>query len=143
MMYPKPLKIAEVPRVIMSGWIFSLMQRNPLNAPNPVPTNKIRGIAVPGGTIQSTIMMDKRTLVKTIWEPMERSIPPLIITNISPTALIPVNETWRTKVKIFLGVKKFSDMNENRIIKKISIINGTFFFVNDPIPLPSLDKNAD
>jgi hypothetical protein len=88
-------------------------------------------------------MMAKRTLVKTIWEPMERSIPPLIITNISPTALIPVNETWRTKVIIFLDVKKFLDMNENRIIKKISIINGTFFFVNNPTPLPSLDKNAD
>ena len=63
-MYPKPLKIADVPRVIISGWIFSEIESNPLIAPSPVPTNRMRGIANPGSNFHSAIMIAKRTLRK-------------------------------------------------------------------------------
>jgi hypothetical protein len=132
-MYPIPLNIAEVPKVIISGWIFSFMHRNPLIAPNPVPTSRISGIATAGGSFQSTIMIAKRTLLNTIWEPMERSIPPLIITNIKPTALIPANEICRIKVRRLPNVMKFGAMKVNRITKKTRIRKGTFFFRTDPI----------
>jgi hypothetical protein len=133
MIYPTPLNIWEVPRVIMSGWIFSFMQRNPLIAPNPVPTSKMRGMANAGCNFQSAIMIARRTLPNTIWEPMERSIPPLIITNIIPTALIPANDTWRIKVRRFPNVMKFGATNEKRINKKSRIRKGTFFFMRDLI----------
>jgi hypothetical protein len=74
---------------------------------------------------------------------MERSIPPLIITNISPTALIPAKDIWRIKVLRFPNVMKFGAINENRITKKTRIRKGTFFFRIVPNRMPKFLRDSD
>jgi hypothetical protein len=88
-------------------------------------------------------MIAKSTFVKTTWEPIERSIPPLIITNISPTALIPAKDTCRIKVRRFPRVIKLGAMNENRSTNKSRIRKGTFFFSNNPNLIPKFFRNTD
>ena len=51
MMYPMPLKMEAVPSVMMSGWIFSLMERKPFNAPSAVPSTRMVGMARIGGIL--------------------------------------------------------------------------------------------
>ena len=124
MMYPTPLKIEAVPRVMMSGWIFSLMESIPLIIPRIVPSTNVKGMAIGRGICQSTIIMDKTILVRMIWEPMERSMPPPIITNMSPTALMATKDTWRISIRILNEVMKLGEINVNSITRPIRIMRG-------------------
>ncbi len=101
------------------------------------------GMAVESGSFQSAIIMARRTLLKTICDPIERSMPPLIITNIKPTALIPAKEICRTRVRMFPKVMKFGAMNENRTNKNTRITKGTFFFITAAILPPRLFKTSE
>ena len=47
------------------------------------------------------------TLVREICAPMDKSMPPEIITKAMPTALMAVNDTWRSRMMKLFGVAKF------------------------------------
>src|SRR5512139_3515676 len=85
-------------------------------------------------------MMDRTTLVNIIWEPMERSMPPPTITNMSPTALIAAKETWRIIMMILLDVMKFGDRMENKTSRTSRITCGVYFLNTAPIREPRFDK---
>ena len=45
-------------------------------------------------------------------EPTERSMPPLIMTKVSPIATVPRNAAVRSTLKMFRSVRKFGDNSE-------------------------------
>ena len=57
--------------------------------------------------------------VSAITEPTDRSIPPVKITNVIPTARIPLIETCLIILEILSAVKKLSDGNRKRINIKL------------------------
>src|SRR4030042_3462122 len=87
-------------------------------------------------------MSDSTILVKIIWEPMDRSIPPATITNISPTALIVTKDICLTISLMLLNVLKLGAMNEKSTIVTSNINKGVYLLAVLPI-FPDRFLNSD
>ena len=100
----KPRAIPIIPNVAINGGTFSLVIKipfaNPRIAPKPRVTRIVRKrFPVAAKTIPPTTAEQANT------EPTERSIPPEIITKVSPTAIIPMTAVCSVISKIFVTVK--------------------------------------
>ena len=73
------------------------------------------------------IRSDSTMLVKIIWEPMDRSIPPETITNINPTALIVTKDICLNMSLKLLKVRKLGAMNEKTTIATSNTNKGAYF----------------
>ena len=87
-------------------------------------------IASSGGTPMRAIRMAASTLVSEICAPIDRSMPPEIMTKAMPTALMAVNDTWRSKMMKLLGVAKFGAMTEKSRSSPSSTSRVTYFLRN-------------
>jgi len=66
-------------------------------------------------------------------------MPPAIITNMTPTALMAAKDTCRMMIIRFREVKKFGEIIEKKIIKPIKIISGAYFLISLPILAPKFE----
>jgi hypothetical protein len=96
-----------VARVTMIGGIFSKATKIPLPTPKPTPTNRPMRMASGAGT-PATISPVVRVPDNAITGPTERSMPPVRITQVMPTAMIALIETWRAMFSRLAPVRNLS-----------------------------------
>ena len=89
MMEPTPMEIIMVPRVTINGGIFSRDTMMPLKAPNARPTTMIRmRDGTMGKPCLSAVPPVMAAAIMTV--PTERSMPPLIMTKVTPIEMNPM-----------------------------------------------------
>ncbi len=76
-------------RVMIKAGIFRASISSPINAPKAQPITSTSGKATSGEIPQKPIALARKTPVKAITDPTDRSIPPERITKVMPTAMIP------------------------------------------------------
>ena len=76
-------------RVMIKAGIFRASISSPINAPKAQPITSTSGKATSGDIPQKPIALARKTPVKAITDPTDRSIPPERITKVMPTAMIP------------------------------------------------------
>ena len=86
-MEPKPSVIICVPSVAMKGGSFSLAIITPLQKPKNTPTTSTRISAGISGQPHSLYATPPSSAEQSIFDPSERSMPPVIITNVTPNAI--------------------------------------------------------
>jgi len=84
----KPLESIIVPSVAMNAGIFSFATRNPFISPNSAPMRIITGIVAQSGIICFVKRCPATTEDAIHTVPIERSMPPVAITNVTPSAKI-------------------------------------------------------
>jgi hypothetical protein len=89
---PDPRPISRVPRVATNGTIFSFVMTKAFRAPYKVPTARAQGITIQTGSSTTLRRIPTITPVRYIFEPRDRSIPPVKRTIVIPTARIPRDE---------------------------------------------------
>jgi hypothetical protein len=102
-----PLAIVIMPKVTINEATLPFVMINPLITPIPSPIN----IPTNKGTISPCVpgwaKLAAATPVNATTEPKDKSIPPDIMTNVTPMAKIPLIEVCRNTITIFCSVKKF------------------------------------
>ena len=76
-------------RVMIKAGIFRASISSPINAPKAQPITSTSGKATSGEIPQKPIALARKTPVKAITDPTDRSIPPERLTKVMPTAMIP------------------------------------------------------
>jgi hypothetical protein len=89
-MEPVPKLIIIVPRVAIKGGNFSRLTRIPLKRPKEVATMMIRIKESHIGHPQVLYAVPPMIVAAIITVPQERSIPPVIMTNVTPIAKNPI-----------------------------------------------------
>ena len=89
---------------------------NPAAAPLAVPINRQMMIA-PGMGMPFTIIQAANTLTNPATDPTDKSMPPVMMTIVIPTEIMPVMETCFRIVKNVLDEKKRGDITVNSMIK--------------------------
>ena len=85
----EPIEIIIVPRVTMNGGIFTRATMIPLKKPKAVPTTMIRiSVGTIGRPCFIAVPPTMAAAIMTV--PIERSIPPLMMTNVTPIAIKPM-----------------------------------------------------
>ena len=74
---------------MIKAGIFRASISSPINAPKAQPITSTSGKAASGEIPQKPIALARKTPVKAITDPTDRSIPPERITKVMPTAMIP------------------------------------------------------
>ncbi len=92
-----PRAIESVPRVTMKGFIPILVTASPCKSPITAPAPNVKAVASTGWTPPRNIRAST-TPVKATTEPGDRSIPAVMMTNVSPIAMIPNTATERATV---------------------------------------------
>ena len=111
-----------VPSVEIRGDMFILFIKKPLNKPSTVPERSVISIAI-GTLTPDTISFAKITEVRLKVEPTDRSIPPVSITIVILTVIIPTTATClKTLVKLSI-VKKYGLLKDKAINKTTKNIN--------------------
>ena len=101
-----PSRAVYMPRVATNGCIFPLVMMKPFKNPIPVLTAIPNRTARSGGTerlVAATAITEPESAIS---EPTERSIPPVIITNVMPIAMIPSTADWLRMLRKFFPLKK-------------------------------------
>ena len=95
--------------------MFAITQplNNPINVVDEIPMTA----AINGLTPELTIRYATNIFTKVTIDPTERSIPPMIITNIIPTDATPSIAACLATLRIFETVKNLGVAIENAIIK--------------------------
>ena len=103
-----PLAIVIIPSVVTKGGTDALVMVAPLIRPQAAPTAK------------EAVMTDDSARI----EPTDKSIPAVRMTNVMPTAMMPLMVDWRRTLTILLTVKKRSErMVKTRQSRKKDKIN--------------------
>jgi hypothetical protein len=112
-----------IPRVAINGGSLSFAISVPFRKPQRVPaaTAAIRPTTI--GECSFVITTAHITEQKVMTVPMERSIPPVIMINVIPTASIPFTAVARSIVFMLLYVGKFGERMEKMIISNIRLAN--------------------
>lgn len=101
-MYIRPRPMLNVPSVAMKGGNWIQVTRNPLKQPTASPTNSPANTAETGPAPcwkASAVTSDDRPIT----EPTDRSIPPVIMTNIIPMDMIAISENdLNTPIRLFV-----------------------------------------
>ncbi len=84
----------SIPRVVINGFTFAFVITIPLTAPSIVPKAIPRRTPARGET-PSYIIRAANIPLTAIREPTERSIPPVIITIVTPIAIMPMVDILR------------------------------------------------
>src|SRR5665648_832194 len=129
----KPLAIPHIPKVAIKGGTLNLATKYPLIipgiSPNKSPPNEPAMIEIIGekpAAFKSRIIIEELMQTKPITKPMERSIPPLIITKVSPLANKSRELTPRIILLKFLRLKKYFPKKLNKINMDMRKMNAQF-----------------
>ena len=90
--------------------------QTPFTKPKPAAIIKQMTTAPKIGTPE-TISTAPSTLTTPATEPTERSMPPVSMTNVMPTEIMPVTATCRRIVNRVLALRNLSDVMENTTIR--------------------------
>ena len=96
----------------MNGAIRTFVIKRPLIRPTTAP---IASVAATATAIFSGLPFMRMADISTaslMTEPTERSMPPLIMTKVSPIATVPRNAAVRSTLKMLRSVRKFGDNSE-------------------------------
>src|SRR5512139_1702009 len=85
----KPLVIYNMPSVATKGGIFILVTISPLNMPHNAPVTNPATIPTNTGICQIIMTCAVMTAENVMTVPTERSMPPLMMTKVTPKARIP------------------------------------------------------
>ena len=95
-----PRASESMPSVTMNGGILVSATSAPLTAPASVATSTPP--TTPGTSPSATSCMEPSTLTMASSDPTERSIPPLTIANVWPTASSASTDDWRATFVTFV-----------------------------------------
>ena len=116
-----------MPRVAINGGIFSrdtsVPEMRPTKAPVKTQTKTARGSGKPKFTAVIPPTTDANVMVV----PIERSIPPVTMINVTPIAKTPFTQVDSKMETRLLGVKKYGLATEKKIISKMSVPNAKNF----------------
>ena len=102
---PMPRSDVSVARVMMKGGRPILTMPKPWNSPMAIPTSKVMRMAAKTGT-PALISMAVVTVQKPTTAPTERSMPPVMMTKVWPTARMAIIEPWRSRFEMLLAEAK-------------------------------------
>ena len=106
----RPRAMPRVPSVTMSGGTFAFATRNPLTSPQPSPqpmaTRAPRRAVFQPWPPRAAIALSATTPLKTRTLPTERSMPPVMITKVIPTARTPRMAVLMTIPRMLKTVRK-------------------------------------
>src|SRR6266403_3968569 len=114
-----------MPSVAMKGGILSFAIRVPFTIPASVPVT--RPARIPTGTGRCQLVMNTPvvTAERVITVPMERSIPPVMMTKVTPSASTPLTVVARRIPTTLSNCRKFGDARENPTNSTISAPNAS------------------
>jgi hypothetical protein len=105
------LKIDIVPNVTMNGAILNFATITPFNAPSNEPKTKAKRNVSTNASVESGPNRLRKKIetppTNAAIDPTERSIPPLMMTNVIPSPIIPVYEICRRILVKFRTLRKF------------------------------------
>jgi len=127
--YDRPLIIVIVPKVVIKGGISISLIKNAFTMPTRQLINNVMLIANKGGRPDSTMSFAHITLVSDIKDPTDKSIPPVKMTKIIPTAEMPNMEICLKTLNKFSIVKKTGEEIANIIINNINIMAIPYFLI--------------
>ena len=110
-----PLMIIIIPKVAIKGGRSKNTVKLPFIKPIIVPTPIPAITAIIIGALKSLITVAVTTPLRAIIAPTERSIPPVMMTNVIPTAIIPITDVCKAIVIKLLNLKKYGDKTPNNI----------------------------
>ena len=90
----------------MNGSSRKRVEMRPCTAPNAAPQATTKSTVGINPQPAVVMMVAVSTLDRLSSAPTERSIPAVMMTNVMPTAMIPVSETARTILAILSGARK-------------------------------------
>ena len=122
-----PFNMDAIAKVAINEVIFNRVNAKPLMQPISKPIKTVMMMDKTIGTLSSIISFAHNTPENASIEPMDKSILPVIIKKVQPTAAIPINETCLLTVIILLSLKKFGEDNEKIRISNIKISNTPYF----------------
>ena len=109
----------------MKGGILNLAMREPLIRPQTAPTasaatmGTITGTSSPGYLADAQSVrwarLEATTAARAKTEPEDRSMPPVMITIVTPMAIRPITEIWRTTLTRFLGCRNAGERKDMAI----------------------------
>ena len=105
----------------MIGGMCRYATNSPLPMPKATPTSSPTPIAKPGGN-PATISPAVKVPDNAITGPTDKSMPPVRITQVMPTAMIALIDTWRAMLERLLAVRKVSLA---RIITRVTTTSPT------------------
>ena len=94
---------------------------SPARAPVSMPAAMPTGIGRPMFVMTTPVMTADRVMTV----PIERSIPPVMITNVTPRARMPLTEVASRIPTALSNVRKFDDSSENTTIRTSSAPNAS------------------
>jgi hypothetical protein len=121
----KERAIMPVASVVMKGGIFSFVIIKPFARPNPMPTPTHASIEIIRGKLPDPCMNINTVPAVDRTDPLERSIPPEIITNVIPSEMMPTDEAFLNMVVMLFQVVNLPPVRTpttNVIPRKIKII---------------------
>jgi len=109
--------------VAIKGATFHVLITNPLNIPQKIPIRSPMSItAIKGKAISLLDTLHATTELKAITDPTERSIPPVMITNVIPAATIPTMEVCLKRFIRFLEDKNAGEAIASTMSKQMKAI---------------------
>ena len=106
MMYARPRIETIMPSVAMNGGTSSFEMNRPFTMPNAAPSTHISSAASTGFIVYFVISSAAPTPAKPATEPQDRSMPPVSMMNVMPTAMMPTMDTWRRTLKMLDELRK-------------------------------------
>ena len=117
-------KITIVPSVAMNGGIFPTETSSPFAVPPTAPTPAAITPAITaahsGETGSAFIPRIESTPERASSEPTERSMPPAAMTNVMPSAIMPLYDTCRMMLTRFWTLRKLSLETQQTISSRTS-----------------------
>ena len=103
----------------MNGGSFNLVTKSPLIRPVAAPTSRPITILSQMGT-PAIAAITETVPERAITDPMDKSIPPVIIGNVTPIPIMVTALVCKARLSTLRMVKKFFAVNEKAINKKIT-----------------------
>ncbi len=114
-----------MPSVAMKGGILSFAIRIPLTIPASVPVTRPARVPSSTGRCQSVMNTPVITAERVITVPMERSMPPVMMTKVTPSASTPLTVVASRIPTTLSNCRKFGDASENPTNSTISAPNAS------------------
>ncbi len=143
-----PLLTIIIPKVAINGGSLSLATQAPLTQPHRAPVARPAKMPRGIGSFQKLITTPAMTEQRVMTVPTERSIPPVTITNDTPTARMPLTAVESKIPTILLKRAKLGDAKEKPINSTIRLAKASSFWVasdrnNEALSVISISAAAD
>ena len=107
-MSARPRATVIIPSVTMNGATPPRVTRTPLTSPQAAPVSSPTAIGTKTGWSPGWAKVAQATPLRATTEPRERSTPAVSRTKVTPTARMPLMETWRATLVRFATLRKVS-----------------------------------